>query len=157
MFELNFSELQERNTLSVAQLCVEYRGQSTVSTSFVSEDIPFDHYYLGFPTNERFQYLTINLHKDGASVPSVIDIIGLSTISEGSAVDLAIGACFPKGSTVLVAKPSRTPTTVGGVVQINGRIWVVRFAVFRGAVRSPLFQEELHRSVKFSWPEPDAK
>ena len=146
-----------RYSVNLEGLSVDYCEQATTFTAFIPRNAPWGFYSVGFLENQRLQSLRIDVHKEGATVPSVVDINGLAAVAEGSAVDLAIGACFPKGSTVLVATASRTPTTVGGVVQINGQIWVVRFAVFRGAVRSPLFQEELHRSVKFSWPEPDAK
>jgi hypothetical protein len=151
------SELSKREILCATRLCVEYPAQGTHNYSFADERAPLDHHGIVFLENQVFKSLIINAYKERIDVPSTLDVWELHEVGADSALVRAIGTCFPTGNTMFVSKASRTPTVVGGLVQIDGIFWLVQFKIFRGAVRSPIFQEELLRSVKFVWPEPDAK
>jgi len=137
-------------------LCVDYPAQGTHNYSFADERAPLDHHGIVFFENQVFKSLTINAYKERIDVHSTLDVWELHEVGANSALVGVIGACFPTGNTMFVSKASRTPTIVGGLVQIDGIFWLVQFKIFRGAARSRLFAEELHRSVKFFWPEPQA-
>lgn len=154
--EMAPSELSKREILCAIRLCVEYPAQGTHNYSFADERAPVDHHGIVFLENQVFKSLIINAYKERIDVPSTLDVWELHEVGADSALVRAIGTCFPTGNTMFVSKASRTPTVVGGLAQIDDIFWLVQFKIFRGAARSPLFGEELHRSVTFFWPEPQA-
>lgn len=150
------SELPKREILCAGGLRVEFPAQGTHTYSFLDERAPLDHHGIVFFENRVLKSVIVNAYKDRIDVPSTLDVWELHEVGADSAPVRAIGTCFPTGNTMFVSKASRTPTVVGGLVQIDGIFWLVQFKIFRGAARSPLFVEELRRSVKFFWQESQA-
>jgi hypothetical protein len=146
-----------RNSICFGNLIVDYLEEAANLSFMIGKDGTFERYDLSFLENSRFKSLTIDVFKDGSSMELIMHSLDLLVLAEGSAVASAIATCFPKENTTLVTEVSRLPKRVGGIMQLDDRVVVLRLSAFRGAIRTPLFQEELRKSLKLFWSEPDPK